>query len=196
VRLEKKEGALDLITQAEALSEYRGVRSDLGRFGAAMYAIEFVDEMTPEALPQREVFEILRGTLERLDAGAPVAEAVFAFEGRMLRALGYEPRMAECGMCRARLSGPEAYFSARDGGAVCARCPPRDATRLLLRRPVFDAIAAFCAGRTFTLALYPTFVDDLRRAMDYYVRFLAQREFKSARFMREAVLRRVSIPGA
>jgi DNA repair protein RecO (recombination protein O) len=193
IRLEKQPGSLDLLTQAEAVKEYRAVRADLGRFGAACWMAEFVDEMTGEAIPQPELYDLLKGSLERLDKNAPVAETVFLFFGRALAMLGYEPRMDECGMCKSRLSGPEAYFSARDGGVVCTRCKPLDSTRLLFKRPVFDAVAAFCAGRAFNLTVMPTFAADVLRAFDYHLRHLMQgRELKSARAMREAVLRRAS----
>ncbi len=191
IRLEKQPGDLDLLTQSESLKEYRGVRGDLGRFGAACWIAEFVGEMTMDAQPQPDLFDLLKGSLEKLDKGGPIAETVFLFWGQALRILGFEPRMGECGVCKARLSGPEAYFSARDGGVVCIRCTPRDPTRILLKRPVFDAVAAFCSGKSFNLALMPTFTGEVLRAFDYYLKDLAQgKELKSARAMREGVMRR------
>ncbi len=188
IRLEKQPGALDILTAAEAVRDWREVRGDFARFSAASYACDLVDEFTLEGQPQPELFDLLRGTMESLARGAAVAEAVFRFEAQLLRILGHAPRMEECGSCRRKLSGPEAYFSARDGGAVCVRCRPRDASRILLKRPVFDAIAAFTEGKRTNLKVLPDFVDHVRRAMDYYVRFLLEHEPKSARFMRQAVL--------
>ena len=191
IRLEKQPGDLDLLTQSESIREYRGLRGDLGRFGAACWLAEFTSEMTMDAQPQPDLFDLLKASLEKLDADAPVAETVFLFWGQALRILGFEPRMGECGLCKARLSGPEAFFSARDGGVVCTRCAPRDPSRILFKRPVFDAIASFCNGRTFNLKLTPTFAGDVLRAFEYYVKELLQgRELKSARAMREGVLKR------
>ncbi len=190
IRLEKQPGALDLLTAAEAVRDWRELRSDFARFSAASYCCDLVDEFTLEGQPQPELFDLLRATLEDLAKGRALAEAVFVFEGRLLRILGHAPRMDECGSCRRKLAGPEAYFSARDGGAVCTRCRPKDPTRILFKRPVFDAIAAFVDGRVPNLAILPRFVEDLRRAMDYYLRFLLEHEPKSMRFMREALLGR------
>ena len=189
IRLEKQAGALDLLTAAEALCEYREVRGDVRRFAAASYACDFVDEFTLEGHPQPDLFDLLRWALEALSAGKPIAETVFSFETRSLKILGHLPRVDECGGCRCRLNGPEAYFSARDGGAVCLRCRPKDPTRVLIKRPVLDALAAFADGRVPNLAILPDFVDQLRRVMDYYVRYLLDHEPKSMRFMREAVLK-------
>jgi hypothetical protein len=64
IRLEKQPGSLDLLTQAEAVKEYRAVRADLGRFGAACWMAEFVDEMTGEAIPQPELYDLLKASIE------------------------------------------------------------------------------------------------------------------------------------
>lgn len=188
IRLEKQPGALDLLTAAEILRDYREVRLDVRRFGAASYVCDLVDEFTLEGQPQPDLFDLLRLTLEGLAAGRPLVASVFTFEMRLLRILGHIPRLGECGSCLRRLSGPEAYFSARDGGAVCIRCRPKDASRILAKRPLFDALAGFAEGRSVNLGIFPDFVDRLRRIMDYYIRSLLEHEPKSMRFMREAVL--------
>ncbi|MBI2932439.1 MAG: DNA repair protein RecO [Planctomycetes bacterium] len=188
IRLEKQPGALDLLTAAEALRDYREVRADFARFSAASYACDLVDEFTLEGQPQPELFELLRRMLEALAGGSPVTPSVFSFEARLLRILGHAPRIAECGVCRRRVIGPETYFSARDGGAVCVRCRPRDPTRLLVPRAVLDAMGAFVEGRPADLRALPNLVDHLRRVMDTYLRHLLEREPKTMRFMREAVL--------
>jgi len=192
IRLEKQPGALDLLTSAEAVRDYREVREDYARFGAASYLCDLVDEFTLEGQPEPEIFELLLGSLDALSKNRSLAQTVFAFEARLLRVLGHAPRVDECGSCRRRLAGPEAYFSAHDGGAVCTRCRPKDASRILVKRPVLDAIGAFGAGKTVNLAIMPHFVDHLRRAMDYYVRYVLDREPKSMRFMREALLAEAS----
>lgn len=188
IRLEKQPGALDLLTAAEPVRDFREIRADYARFAAASYACDLVDEFTLEGQPQPELFDLLRATLEGLAGGTPVAEAAFLFEGGLLRILGHAPRVGECGSCRRKLTGPEAYFSARDGGAVCVRCRPKDPTRLLVKRPVLDAIGAFGEGRTVNLKILPDFVERLRRVQEYYIRFLLDREPKSMRFVRAALL--------
>lgn len=189
IRLEKHTGAMDVLTQAEPLKEWRGVRRDLGRFAAACYAVELVDAMTQEGLPQPELFDLLRASLDRLERGDPLPDVVFAFEARAVHLLGYLPRTEVCGSCGKRLVGPDAWLSPLDGGVVCASCPQRDPARVKFRRPVFDAIAALGAGRSFNLSITRSFIADLRRAFDLWIRWLQQgRELKSAGLMREAVL--------
>lgn len=189
VRLEKQPGNLDLLTAAEALRDFREVRSDFARFSAASYACDLVDALTLEGQPQPDLFDLLRATLEQLATSREIAQSTFAFEAQLLRILGHMPRMDSCGACRGKLRGPEAYFSARDGGAVCVRCRPKDPSRILLKRPIFDAFAALGAGREVNFKVFANFPDHLRRAMDYYIRFLLDGEPRSTRFMRDAILR-------
>lgn len=187
IRMEKQPGTLDLLTSAEPLRDFKTLRHDYPRFIAASYLCDLVDEFTLEGQPQPDLFDLLESGLEALAGGAPPAPAVFSFETRLLRILGHIPRVDVCGGCRRRLSGPEAYFSARDGGAVCITCRPRDPARFLVKRPVLDAIGAFADGRSVNLAIFPGFVAQLRRVMDHYICFLLEREPKSMRFLRDAV---------
>ncbi|MBI4563088.1 MAG: DNA repair protein RecO [Planctomycetes bacterium] len=187
-RLEKEPGALDLLTGAETLKDYRGVRESYARFAAASYVADLVDEFTPEAQPQPELFDALRRTLDRLNEGAPVAQEVFGFEAAFLRELGHFPRTDACGACRKPPSGSDLWFSVRDGGVFCASCSPRDPNRILTRRVVIDALQAFRHGRPFPMAVTAGIADDLRRLLDAHLRYVFDREPKSARFMRQALL--------
>lgn len=174
IRLEKQPGSLDLLTRAENVREFRNVRRDFARFSVACGFAELVDSMTGEALPQPDLFDLLHGGIRRLDEDGPIAETLFSFTARALRILGFEPRLGECGVCGARPTGPEACFSARDGGIVCMGCVPRDPTRLVLRRPAFDAMIAYAAGKRFNLDAVPNLSKELWRAFDYYLRHLLQ----------------------
>jgi DNA repair protein RecO len=156
---------------------------------AAAYALDLLDEFTPEGMPQPELFDLARGTLDALEAGAPVGEAVFRYEARFLDLLGHFPRLDACGTCRRPLSGAEAWFSVRDGGVHCGKCPPRDPLRLSVKRVVIDGLGALRQGRPFNMKIYAAFASDLRRLLDFHFKYVFDREPKSARFMREAVLR-------
>lgn len=188
LRIEKDPGTLDLLTSAETLEVYPELRRDWGRFCAAGYVMDLLDEFTPEAVPQPELFDAARGTLDALESGAPVAGCVFRFEARFLDLLGHFPRLDACGTCRRPLSGPDAWFSVRDGGVHCGKCPPRDPLRLAVKRVVLDGLGALRQGRAFNLEIYAGFASDLRRLLDFHIKYVFDREPKSARFMREAVL--------
>ncbi|HZN62658.1 MAG TPA: DNA repair protein RecO [Planctomycetota bacterium] len=189
LRIEKEPGTLDLLTSAETLEVYPELRRDWGRFSAAAYVLDLLDEFTPEGMAQPDLFDGARATLDALDAGAAVTESVFRFEAGFLDLLGHFPRLDACGTCRRPLSGSDAWFSVRDGGVHCGKCPPRDPLRLPVKRVVLDGLAALRQGRPFNLKIYAGFASDLRRLLDFHIKYVFDREPKSARFMREAVLR-------
>lgn len=189
LRIEKDPGTLDLLTSAETLEIYPELRRDWNRFSAAAYALDLLDEFTPEAMPQPELFDAARATLEAIEAGASVVECVFRFEARFLEVLGHFPRLKTCGTCGRPLTGSDAWFSVRDGGVHCGRCPPRDPLRMPVKRVVLDGLEALRDGRSFNLRIYAGFSSDVRRLLDAHFRYVFDREPKSARFMRDAVLR-------
>ena len=188
VRIEKEPGTLDLLTSAETLEIFPEMRRDWPRFSAGSYVLDLLDDFTPEGLPQPDLFDAARATLEAIEGGASIGECVFRFEARFLDLLGHFPRLQDCGTCRQPLSGSEAWFSVRDGGVQCGRCPPRDPLRMSVKRVVLDGLRAMREGRSFNLAIYAGFSSELRRLLDFHMRYVFDREPKSTRFMRDAVL--------
>lgn len=187
VRLEKRPGTLDVVTQAERIRTFPRLAADFGRFAAASYAAEFVDAFAPEGMPVEALYDRLVEMLDRLDGGTPVPDALFSFESRALRALGYFPRVRECGVCRREVRRPDAYFAPRDGGAVCAECRPRHEPWFPVRRATLESIARFGEGDMPREPLKPSLATELRQVLDACIRQHLDRELQSARFVRDVL---------
>lgn len=186
VDLVRHSGSLDILTSAVNIAAFPRVGREYERFCAGNYVLEFIDGLTADGQLVGGLYSIAIGTLEALDRGEDISPTVFRFEARALRVLGYLPRTQTCGICEHPI-GPEAYFGCRDGGAVCVRCRPRDPNRLLVTREVLHAVAHFSTdAEAPSLSLRSR--EMLRKVFDDYVRFVMEREPKSLRFMREAVL--------
>jgi DNA repair protein RecO (recombination protein O) len=190
VRLPKPEERLDVLTAGVAVREFPALRSDLDAYYAACYAAELVDELTPESQPAVEVYDLLTGFLEELQGGAPLPLALFRFEAALLRERGFFPRLLECGACRRRISQPDAWFSPRDGGAVCVLCRTRDPGAYRVAARVLYAAGNLLSRERLPEALYRDLADDLRRLLDEHIRHVAERNLKSARFAREVCRKR------
>lgn len=188
IRIEKRPGTLDIVTQAERVRTFTRLRADFGRYAAACYAAEFVDEFTAEGMPVEGLFERLLEALERLEAGVPVPDALFSFEARGLGALGFLPRARECGGCRRSIRRPDAYFSVRDGGALCGECRPRNERWFAVARGSLESLARFGEGEMPREAMKPGLVRELRQILDGCVRHHLERELKSARFVRDTIV--------
>jgi DNA repair protein RecO (recombination protein O) len=188
IRIEKRPGTLDILTQAETVRVFPRLRADYARFCAASYAAEFTDEFTAEGMKVEGLYERLLELLERLESGRPVPDALFSFEARALGALGYFPRVRECGACRREVRRPEALFSPGDGGALCPDCRPRNERWFRVARASLESIARFGEGDMPKRPLERGLAAEHPPIIDAGVAVHQEREHKSARFAREAIL--------
>ena len=138
VRMEKMSGSLDLVTQAELIEDFHHLAEDYGRYSTACYIAEFLDTFTLDGQVVGNLYEITLEALHRLQQNIPLPDLLFSFEAKALRALGFFPRLRECGGCRNSITTSEAYFAPRDGGVICLRCRPRDQKRFLVRRAALE----------------------------------------------------------
>jgi DNA repair protein RecO (recombination protein O) len=187
IRIEKRPGTLDILTRAERQRAFVKVRTEYPRFVAACYAAEFIDEFAPDGQPIDGLYDELLRVLERLEAGGPVPDVVFSFETLAFKSLGYLPRVRECGVCQKAVARPDAYFSARDGGALCVECRPREERWFPVRRASLESIARFGEGDMPREPMKRSLVVEIRQILDACVRFHLERELKSARFLRDTM---------
>ena len=187
IRLERRPETLDILTQAERVRTFPKLTADYRRFVAACYAAEFVDEFAPAGQKVEGLYERLLEVLERLDGSTPVPDALFSFETRGLGALGYLPRVRECGVCRKAISRPDALFSSRDGGAACPECRTRDDRWFPVRRASLESIARFAAGDMPREQMKAPLVVEIRQILDSCVCAHLERELKGARFLRDTL---------
>lgn len=116
----QKSGELHTLTEWEVKDYFPGLRRDLSRLYAADYAAELIRDTTEEE-PCPEVFDLLVAVLSGFARASDLVPWIFAFELKLLAALGYMPELTQCIACRASL-GPEAFFSPDRGGVVCQAC--------------------------------------------------------------------------
>ena len=174
VRVEKMSGSLDLVTQAELIEDFHDLAADFDRFSVASYIAEFLDTFTLDGQVVGRLYEIALEAFHRLRGDCPLPDLLFSFESQGLKALGFFPRLRECGACRKKIVSPEAYFSPRDGGAICLRCRPRDQKRFLVRRAVLESLVHFGAGEMPKEPVKERLVDGLRELLDTVVTYLTR----------------------
>ncbi len=111
--------SLDVISQAELIEPYRGLREDLHRSAYANYVAELLDRFTAdEDISQVHLFELLHHTLARVaDASDPRLAARY-YELRLLDLVGFRPELRTCVLTRAELLPETQFFSNEEGGVV------------------------------------------------------------------------------
>jgi len=134
---------LGTLTEWVQRDTFAGLRRELLRLHGALYAIELVSYLTEELDPHPELFAALVALLRGL-AGPEAAEPLLPrFQLDLLRAIGYEPNLAECVDChRAVRPGGLAFFSAQAGGLICRDCEPHHVEKRRLEAGLLGAQGA------------------------------------------------------
>ncbi|MCP4713703.1 MAG: DNA repair protein RecO [Deltaproteobacteria bacterium] len=109
----------DIISQAEIVESYRGLREDLDKTGHAYYLAELLDRFTEEHDANTPLFELMALTLARLSHVDDPFITLRYFELHLLSLTGFQPQLHFCVACEKALQPVENYFHFVDGGVLC-----------------------------------------------------------------------------
>ena len=124
--------SLDILTQAELVDPYLGLRDDLGRGAYANYVAELLDRFTAdEEEDEGALFQLLHETLKRIAEARDARLAARFFELHLLDLVGFKPELEECVVSRAQLLPEPQFFSHDEGGVVSRAAAPLVTTRLM-----------------------------------------------------------------
>ena len=177
---------LDIVTQAQTIEAFTPLREQLERTGHALYAAELVDRSTPERQEAYPVFRLLLETLRRLAQRDDLETCVRFFEMQLLDELGYRPQLDRCVGCEAPLKPETNYWHAGGGGVLSPTCAAGEplaqplslnalkVLRLLQRGPFPEA------GR---VRLPPSLAAEVEQHLRDYIRYLLERDVRSAAFV-------------
>ena len=186
---------LDVVTGAETLQGFVGVRESLEQLGRAMVCVELVDAFSPEGQANRPLYDLLVQALEWLDAG----EGDWApryFELHLLGLTGYMPELHRCVGCGGQVQPGRHAFSPGLGGVVCASCveggltalPPERASGPLIPLSL-DALKVlrYVQGRAYhevrRIRLDAPLARGLERILRGYTGYLLERGLRAPEFL-------------
>lgn len=86
------EGKMPILTEAETLSHYGVLKSDLKKAGMAFYICELVDGLLPFHQENRAVFGLIQNTLLKMEEEEDCSALIGKFEQELLSLLGFWPR--------------------------------------------------------------------------------------------------------
>jgi DNA repair protein RecO (recombination protein O) len=183
-----------LVTQADTLDAYTGLRDDLLLTTYAAYVIELLDRFTYEEGENRALYKLLVGTLERLGGqnapgGHPYNPDMVAryYEMRLLDLLGFRPQLFQCTGCSEDILPQDQFFSAEAGGVLCPNCGPQNAgarhiSVLALKYLRHFQRSSFSeAARARPGAVTNREIETL---MQYYLTYLLERGLNTPAFLR------------
>ena len=177
---------LDIVTQAETIDAFIGLRDDLVRASHGYQVAELVDRMTEEGHEDRPTFEALVEVLRRVAEDEDPDLAVRAFEVTLLDRLGYRPQLHTCVRCQRKLERADSYYDPAAGGVLCPDCGPTDAAARPISANAFAMLRLLQSG-DYATARRVRQSEGLKReveaAVNRQVQYVLERELKSTQFL-------------
>jgi len=123
VYYKKESRDLQLLTSAEIIDHYPGIKSDLERIKYAYAIIELVKNLLAEHEANQKLFKGLIRILTRLDAPNENPGITFGrFFIFFLKEIGYGVQIENCTVCKENFfSGKSVYYNF-DKGLICGKC--------------------------------------------------------------------------
>jgi DNA repair protein RecO (recombination protein O) len=192
--------SLDIVTQVETVESFQSLRDDLERLSRALYAAELLDKFTELHEEHFDLYRLLLETLRRLATRPDVDTPVRFYEMALLDTLGYRPELEECVTCRKRLAAVTNYWTPAGGGVACPACRSDEATLRPISTNALKLMRLLLNGRFSDVArvsIDAALAAELERAMLEYVRWVLERDVRSAAFIdtvrRKRASRRVAV---
>jgi DNA repair protein RecO (recombination protein O) len=178
--------SLDIVTQVEATESFQSVRDDLDRLSRGLYAAELLDKFTELHEEHFDLYRLLLDTLRRIGTLPDFDTPVRFYEMALLDTLGYRPELEECVSCRERLAPVTNYWTAAGGGVVCPACRIDEAAVRPIAPNTVKLLRLLLHGRFSDVArviVDAELAGELERAMLEYVRWVLDRDVRSAAFI-------------
>jgi DNA repair protein RecO (recombination protein O) len=187
--------SLDIVTQVETIESFQPLRDDLERLSRALYACELLDKFTEPHAENFGLYRLLLDTLRRLVNERDVDTPLRFYEMSLLFDAGYTPELEECVVCRERLQAVTNYWTAAGGGVVCPNCRPGEASLRPISPNAVKLLRILLHGRYQDVArvsIEAALASELERALGEYIRWVLERDVRSAAFIDTVRRRRVA----
>ena len=177
---------LDTITGSQTINSFLPLKTDLELTAHALYTIELVDQFTADQIENYPLFQLLLETMHRLCQAGDNELVLRFFELHLLNEVGYRPQLQHCVSCRSTLEPITNSFCSSAGGMLCPNCRqtqpltyPISVNALKVLR-LLQSSDYTTAGK---LKMNPELSRELNEVMKDYLKYLLEREVKSAAWL-------------
>jgi DNA repair protein RecO (recombination protein O) len=131
---------MEVVTQAEMIEPFAGLRGDLGRTTYAYHIAETTDRFVREGAGSPAAFRLLLDTLAALSCAPEPSITARYFELRLLDLLGYRPDLHTCPACGRALTADARMVGLQAGGVLCQGCEGTDRSAIALSAAAFRVL--------------------------------------------------------
>ena len=177
---------LDTVTGCQTINSFLTLKSDLELTSCALYAIELVDQFTPDNFENYPLFQLLLETLQCLCQASCNELVLRYFELHLLDKVGYRPQLHQCVSCRSTLEPVTNSFCPSAGGMLCPECTmshPFTYPLSINTQKVLRLLQNSDYTTASRLKMNPELSHQLEVVMKHYVRYLLEREVKSVTWL-------------
>lgn len=174
---------LAIITQAETIDSFIGLRDDLLRAALACYAAELLDRLVTDHDPDPLAHDLLVSALDRIARDRKPELAVRYYQIQLLGHLGYRPQLHRCVHCRRLLEPTGNFFSVGAGGVVCLDCGQNDPAARGLTTNAFKVLRLLQSSdyeMVARLRIAEPLRREIERVLQSYTEQILEREVKSS----------------
>jgi DNA repair protein RecO (recombination protein O) len=178
-----------IVTQADTVDAYQGLRDDLLLTTYAAYVVELLDRFTYEEGENRALYRLLADTLSRLATQPNPDLVVRYYEMRLLDLVGFRPQLFNCVNCGAEIQAQDQYFSAEQGGVLCPNCGKAVAGSRPVSMNALKYLRHFQRSNYADAArapLTPTLNRELEVLVQHYLTYQLERGLNTPPFLRRA----------
>ncbi len=178
---------LHIISQAETIESYDGLRKDLAGIGRGSYLVELVDALTYEEGSNLKLYDLLLKTLESLNKGENPSVVIHYYELHLLDLVGFRPELFNCVECGKKIIEQDQFLSGELGGVICPACItviPGAAVRPISARTLkyLRHFQRSSLQSLLKLKIHQGLLDDLEKIIQYYLTHTLERNLNSPDF--------------
>jgi len=177
---------LDIITQAESIEEFEGMRGDLLRFTYACYVAELLERFAPEGEENSDLYALAVRIFRWLSQEQDPRLWTRYFELHLLRLGGYQPEVFSCVNCHATLLPVANFFSVAQGGLLCDRCgqgQPQAKAVTVAAQKVLRYLQTRDEGQVRALRLSQETHREVEVILQSHLEYTLERDLKSVTFL-------------
>ncbi|MCK4368109.1 MAG: DNA repair protein RecO [Dehalococcoidales bacterium] len=177
---------LDIVTGSQTINSFLPLKSDLELASYALYATELVNQFAADDVEDYPVFQLLLETLHRLSQGGDNELVLRYFELHLLDKVGYRPQLEQCVSCHSILKDATNSFCPSAGGMLCPTCSQSQPLTYPLSAEAQKVLRSLQNNDYDTaskLKINPELAHQLEMVMRNYLRYLLEREVKSAAWL-------------
>lgn len=175
----------DKIINVFTVKSFSHLKRNFRKIIYGSYILEIIDNLIKEHHQDKEVFKLLKKTLDNLQiAKQSFLQIIDYFIFRLLCLLGYEPNLSSCVFCKKRTTlskNKSISISWKFGGLVCNQCKKLDQNSLIISEESVWKIKEILAEN-----LIPENHDQsLTKIINSFLKYHLEKELKSEKLIFE-----------